>query len=155
MILRLICLAMVCSLSAVLIGCSGDGTTLGPSGTPETTNGDGVPDDGNGDNTTTVTLASLSAEIFTPNCALAGCHAGPGAANGMSLEAGVIAGEIIGVGSTGYGPILRIAPGDPDNSLIVQKVRGEAGSRMPLNGSALSADAIAKLVEWIEAGANP
>jgi len=149
---------MVCSLSAVLVGCSGDGTTLGPSGTPETTNGDELPDDGNGDNgdnTTTVTLASLSAEIFTPSCAFAGCHAGPGAANGLSLEAGVIAGETIGVESTGYGPILRIAPGDPDNSLIVQKVRGEAGSRMPLNGSALSAEAIAKLVEWIEAGANP
>ena len=51
--------------------------------------------------------------------------------------------------------ILRIAAGDPDNSLIVQKVRGEAGSRMPFGGTALSDEAIAKIVEWIEAGANP
>ncbi len=168
MIARLVALALTCSL-AVLFGnvrCSGDGTTLGPSGTPDSgMNGD-MPDDGdngdnggdNGDNgdTPTVTLATLSSEIFTPNCATSGCHEGPNASGGMSLEAGVIADEIIGQTSTGYGDILRIAPGDPDNSLIVQKVRGtEAGSQMPFGRTPLPAEAIAKLVEWIEAGANP
>lgn len=150
MIPKAILLALACSL-AVLIGvagCSGDGTTLGPSGTPDTT-----MDGDNGD--TAVTLATLSAEIFTPSCAVSGCHAGPNASNGMSLEAGVIASEIISVTSTGYGDIVRIAPGDPDNSLIVQKVRGEAGGQMPQSAPALSDEAIAKLIEWIEAGANP
>ena len=156
MIPRVFCLTVLCSLSVALFGCSGDGTTLGPSGTPDATNGD-MPDNGdNGDNgDTTVTLETLSAEIFTPSCAVSGCHSGPNASNGMSLEAGVIADEIIGVASTRDGAILRIAPNDPDNSLIVQKVRGETGSRMPFGGTALSDEAIAKIVEWIEAGANP
>lgn len=157
-----ILLALACSL-AFLVGlasCSGDGTTLGPSGTPDTTvngdNGDNGENGDNGDNgDTAVTLATLSAEIFTPNCAVSGCHAGPNASNGMSLEAGLIADEIIGVTSTRDGSTLRIAPGDPDNSLIVQKVRGEAGSQMPLSAPALSDEAIAKIIEWIEAGANP
>jgi hypothetical protein len=154
-----ILLALACSL-AFLVGlasCSGDGTTLGPSGTPDTTvNGDNGDNGENGDNgDTAVTLATLSAEIFTPNCAVSGCHAGPNASNGMSLEAGLIADEIIGVTSTRDGSTLRIAPGDPDNSLIVQKVRGEAGSQMPLSAPALSDEAIAKIIEWIEAGANP
>ena len=156
MIPKAILLALACSL-AVLVGvagCSGDGTTLGPSGTPDTTtNGDNGDNGENGD--AAVTLATLSAEIFTPSCAVSGCHAGPNASNGMSLEAGVIASEIIGVTSTGYGDIVRIAPGDPDNSLIVQKVRGEAGGQMPQSAPALSDEAIAKLIEWIEAGANP
>jgi len=162
MIPKAILLALACSL-AVLVGvagCAGDGTTLGPSGTPDTTmdgdNGDNGENGDNGDNgDTAVTLATLSAEIFTPSCAVSGCHAGPNASNGMSLEAGVIASEIIGVTSTGYGDIVRIAPGDPDNSLIVQKVRGEAGGQMPQSAPALSDEAIAKLIEWIEAGANP
>ena len=154
---RFVALALVCSLAALFgnSGCSGDGTTLGPSGTPDTgMNGD-MPDNGdNGDNGDTVTLAILSNEIFTPNCATCGCHAGPTASAGLSLVAGVIADEIIGVTSAGYGDILRTNPGDPDNSLIVQKVRGEAGARMPLGGTALSEEEIEKIVEWIEAGAN-
>ena len=154
---RFVALALVCSLAALFgnSGCSGDGTTLGPSGTPDTgMNGD-MPDNGdNGDNGDTVTLAILSNEIFTPNCATSGCHAGPTASAGLSLEAGVIADEIIGVTSAGYGDILRTNPGDPDNSLIVQKERGEAGARMPLGGTALSEEEIEKIVEWIEAGAN-
>ena len=152
MTLKVIWLAMVCSLSALLIGCSGDGTTLGPSGTPDTTND--MPDDGdNGDDT--VTLATLSAEIFTPKCATSGCHSGPSAANGMSLEADVIAAEIIGIESGVFGGFVRVEPEDPDNSLIVLKVRGEAGAQMPLDRVPLSDEEIAKIVEWIEAGANP
>ena len=94
---RVLMLALACALAVLFVnaGCSGDGTTLGPSGTPDTTmdgdDGDGGDNGDNGDNgDTTVTLATLSAEIFTPNCATAGCHAGPNASNGMSLEAGVI-----------------------------------------------------------------
>ena len=154
---RFVALALVCLLAALFgnIGCSGDGTTLGPSGTPDTEMNGDTPDNGdNGDNGDAVTLATLSNEIFTPNCATSGCHAGPAASAGLSLEAGVIADEIIGVTSARYGDILRVNPGDPDNSLIVQKVRGEAGARMPMGGTALSEEEIEKIVEWIEAGAN-
>ena len=148
-------LSVVCALSALTIGmagCAGDGTTLGPTGTPG--NGDNGDNGDNGE--TTVTLATLSAEIFTPNCAVSGCHSGPGASGGLSLEADTIAGEIIDVLSQSYG-IQRVAPGDPENSLIVKKARGDAdaGGRMPRGAAALSSAEIAKIVEWIEAGANP
>ena len=162
MVYRPMRLSLVCALGAFMIvfaGCSGDGTTLGPTGTPlDSANGDNGDNGGNGDNgdPQTVTLATLNAEIFMPKCATSGCHSGPQAAGGMSLDADAIADEIIGIVSQGYG-ISRVAPGDPDNSLIVKKVRADAdaGGQMPRGAAPLADEEIAKIVEWIEAGANP
>jgi len=50
-----------------------------------------------------------------------------------------------------------VAPGDPDNSYLVQKVEGTAavGSQMPLGGPALSQSQINDIRQWIQDGANP
>ena len=53
--------------------------------------------------------------------------------------------------------LLRVDPGKPDDSYLVQKLRGSAtinGGRMPLGGPFLSHDAIAGIVEWIDNGAR-
>jgi mono/diheme cytochrome c family protein len=47
-----------------------------------------------------------------------------------------------------------VAPGRPADSLLVQKLKGMAGARMPLDKPALSAAIIAKIEKWIEEGAR-
>ena len=47
-----------------------------------------------------------------------------------------------------------LAPGKPDESLLVKKLRGMAGERMPLNLPPLGADEIAKFEKWIASGAK-
>ncbi len=145
--------AAICTgiLSLALWGCSGDGTTLGPDGTPPLAQA--LPD-----TTTppanTITLAQLSREIFTPNCAFSGCHSGAGAAAGLSLASDRIAGQLIGAVSPVSG-MLRVDPGNPEGSYLLRKLRGDAGisgAQMPLGGT-LSAEEIGKIRAWIAAGA--
>ncbi len=52
---------------------------------------------------------------------------------------------------------LRVDPGKPDDSYLVQKLRGSSsinGGRMPLGAPPLAADEISGIVEWIENGAR-
>jgi hypothetical protein len=139
-----------CTLTLSLWGCSGDGTSLGPDGTPPTS--EAPPD------TTTPpsapTLAQLSREVFTPNCAFSGCHGGASPSAGLSLVADRIAGQLIGAVSPTSG-MKRVDPGNPEGSYLLKKLRGDAGirgSQMPLGGT-LSAAAIEKIRAWIAAGA--
>ncbi len=140
----------------ILSGCSGEGSTLSPGAAPD----DGAPDRGgsgnsNGDGgTPKITLALLSAEIFTPRCATSGCHSGSNPARGLSLEVDRIASEIINVDSKGS-DLKHIDPGNPEGSYLFLKVRGDdgiAGSRMP-PPSPLSEEEIEKIRAWIAAGA--
>ena len=129
-----------------LFGCGGDGSTLGPDGTPD--NGD------NGDNgTAKVTLGELSDEIFTPGCA--GCHGGGNPSAGLSLAKDVIAANIIDKAAASKSEYKLVNPGSPDDSYIVMKVenRDITGSQMPLGGTPLSTEQIAKIRDWIAAGA--
>jgi hypothetical protein len=51
---------------------------------------------------------------------------------------------------------IRVVPGDPDNSYIIQKLEGTAGIegvRMPAGGPYLTADQISLIRQWIAAGA--
>ena len=156
-------------LTAVLTwaGCSGDGSTLGPDGTPlddSVVNGDGDNGDNgdngdgdNGDDVPAVTLAQLSSEIFTPRCALSGCHSGGIPTGGMSLTADRIATEIINVASSGKSGEIRVVPGESANSYILKKLRGESGisgSQMPLVGSPLTSAQLDLIAQWIDAGAK-
>lgn len=101
------------------------------------------------------TFSRVQAEIFTPSCALSGCHAGPTPQQGMDLSAGKSYASIVGVRAT-ESTRARIAPGDPAGSYLVSKTAGDAtitGSRMPLGGPYLS-DATQKLlVDWVQRGA--
>ncbi len=109
------------------------------------------PDDGPDP---TATFTRVQAEVFTPSCALSGCHAGPGAQLGQDLSAGRAYASIVNVRAV-ESTRLRIAPGDPDASYLVSKVKGDAtitGSRMP-PGGALPADQVQLLVDWVRRGA--
>lgn len=139
-------LAAALLATALLAACAGDGSTLGPDGRPLSDSGE--------DSTAAVTLSQLSAQIFTPKCAIRDCHGGPFVSENMSLEADRIAAATIGVASNQMPALKRIDPGNPDGSYLLRKVRGTgAGKQMPLERAPLSAEEIALIVAWVEAGA--
>jgi hypothetical protein len=100
-------------------------------------------------------FSEIQANVFTPTCATAGCHSGAGAPQGLQLDAVNSYALLVGVASNESPGVMRVAPGDPDNSYIVHKLEGTAavGARMPLNGTPLSSANIATIRQWITDGA--
>ena len=103
------------------------------------------------------TLANIQSTVFTPNCATSGCHTGTSPPQGLRLDDGFSFGNLVGVASNEVPSLLRVAPNDPDNSYLVQKIEGTAavGSRMPLGSAALDQGLIDDIRQWIQDGANP
>ena len=104
-----------------------------------------------------VTFDDIQANVFTPSCANAGCHSGATAPQGLRLEAGQAFNNLVNVASNEVPSLLRVEPGNPDDSYLVQKIEGTAavGSRMPLGRPPLSQDLIDDIRQWISDGANP
>jgi len=103
----------------------------------------------------TATFTRIQNEIFTPSCALSGCHAGPAPTRGMDLSVGRSYGMVVGVPSV-ESTRPRIAPGDPAGSYMVSKVAGDAtitGGRMPFGGPYLPDTRQKLLVDWVRRGA--
>lgn len=101
------------------------------------------------------TFTRVQNEIFTANCAIAGCHASLGPQQGMSLAAGAAYGNIVRVHSVERPDLNRIEPGSPDRSYMVKKLRGDpdiTGLRMP-NGGTLTAAQIQLVIDWVQRGA--
>src|SRR6202041_593805 len=100
-------------------------------------------------------FASLQANIFTPICSV--CHIGGGAPEGLRLDAAHSYNLLVNVPSTEVPSLLRVKPGDPSNSYIIQKLEGHAavGAQMPLGETPLPASTIAFIVQWITNGAPP
>lgn len=107
------------------------------------------------------TLASIQSNVFTPSCAVAGCHtgpSGPGLPAGLDLSsAASSAASLIGVASVQVPAIPRVAPNNSGGSYLVQKLEGTAavGQRMPRGGAALDPASIAVIRQWIDTGAQP
>src|SRR6202040_1214173 len=76
-------------------------------------------------------LGSIQANIFTPICSV--CHIGGAAPEGLRLDAADSFNFLVGVPSTEVPSLMRVQPGDPDNSYIIQKLEGHAavGVQMP------------------------
>jgi hypothetical protein len=102
------------------------------------------------------TFSRIQAEIFTPTCAKAGCHAASAASGGMVLEAGRAYGEIVNRPSTETN-LDRIEPGDPERSYLIKKLRGDpdiTGSQMPFdNPGSLTREQLDGIIGWVRAGA--
>jgi mono/diheme cytochrome c family protein len=92
--------------------------------------------------------------IFTPICS--GCHQGANAPQGLRLDAGNSYALLVSVASAEVPGLMRINPGNPDTSYLVQKIQGTAavGVRMPANGPPYLTQAQIDLVRgWVAAGA--
>lgn len=106
----------------------------------------------------TPTLSQLQSSIFTPSCALSGCHDAASASQGLVLAAGQTFANTVDVASTQRPALDRVEPGDPDLSYLVRKLRGGpniVGGRMPLNGPPfLTEQQISDIEAWIGDGAT-
>lgn len=105
-----------------------------------------------------VTFSQIQQNIFTPKCAVPGCHIGPSnqLPGSMDLQEGNAYGNIVDVPSEEIPSLLRVNPGQPDSSYIVWKIEGRSGivgQRMPRGGPPLSQDEINAIRNWIQEGA--
>jgi hypothetical protein len=103
-----------------------------------------------------LTFTQIQTQIFTPICAKAGCHAAGSSPSGLVLEAGQSYGNLVGHPAAENSSLDRVAPGDPDHSYMILKLRGDpsiTGERMPLGGPYLTSDQIEGIAAWIRAGA--
>ena len=101
-------------------------------------------------------FSQFQAQIFTPTCAAGGCHAAASAQAGLVLEAGQSYDNLVGVPSTQQPALSRVSPGNPEESYLIKKLRGDAdivGDRMPRGGPFLDQADIDALIAWISAGA--
>jgi hypothetical protein len=129
----------------MFMGCAGDGTGLDENGRP-------VEDDGGGG--LEPQFDSIQANVLTPICT--GCHSGAAAPLGLRLDEGASYALLVNASSTEVPELLRVDPGNPDSSYLIQKLEGTAavGGRMPLGGAPLPAETIAVIRQWIAAGAQ-
>jgi hypothetical protein len=145
----------VCVLvaSLVIAACAGNGEGLDANGRPL------VPGDSGSLPPLSADLDSIQANIFTPICSV--CHIGGGAPEGLRLDAADSFNLLVGVPSTEVPSLLRVKPGDPDNSYIIQKLEGHAavGAQMPdgcpTSQPCLTTSTIAFIRQWITNGAPP
>ena len=98
-------------------------------------------------------FVSIQANIFTPNCTLSGCHVGASAPLGLRLDDGASFATILDRDSVENPAFKLILAGDADNSYLVRKIEGIAGTRMPKDLPALSPDKIQAIRDWVNNGA--
>jgi hypothetical protein len=137
---KLWALCATCALGA----CAGNGDGLDENGRPlEEDTGTLQP-----------TFQSIQDQVFTPICTA--CHAGAAAPLGLRLDEGASYALLVNASSVEVPSLLRVQPGNPDASYLIQKLEGTAavGSRMPLNGPPLPASTIAVIRQWISDGAQ-
>ena len=101
-------------------------------------------------------FSEIQDSVFTATCATSGCHAGANAPQGLRLDAANSFGLLVNVASMEVPSLLRVEPGDPDDSYLIQKLEGTAavGERMPLGGPPLEQASIDTIRQWILDGAT-
>jgi len=111
--------------------------------------------------TNTVTFSTqIQQQILNPACVA--CHTDEGrvpagVAPGLNLKTGVSIANLVNAGSTGKPGSVRVIPGNPSGSYLIQKLEGApdiVGLRMPRNGPPyLTTEQIALIRQWIQNGA--
>ena len=102
------------------------------------------------------TLASIQDNVFSVRCAIPACHGGGNVQYGLRLDPGFSAGNLINVPSPRNANLIRVVPGDPDASFLIQKLQGAdglLGDRMPDGGPYLTTATINVIRQWIQDGA--
>jgi hypothetical protein len=124
------------SLCLYGIGCSSSNNT--------NDSGNQNPIDPNPSSGNTVSYSNDIQPIFKDNCSAANCH-GANAPSGLRLTsyANLVKGGVSGK------PFIA---GDSANSLIIKRLEGVIGPRMPTGAAPLLADQIKAIKNWIDAG---
>jgi len=134
-------------LLAGAAGCAGNGQGLDQNGQP-------ISASGSSSGPTTADFQSIQETVFTPICSK--CHIGGGAPEGLQLDAAHSYNFLVGAPSAEQPALLRVKPGDPDNSYMVRKIEGLpgiTGLQMPYMEMPLSQPTIDAIRQWITNGA--
>jgi hypothetical protein len=133
----------------LLVSCGGSGEGLDANGRPVTDGG------GGSGSTLTPDLQSIQQNVFTPICTT--CHSGAAAPLGFRLDAASSFAMLVNAPSVEVPSLLRVSPGNPDASYLIQKLEGHAavGGQMPLGQTPLPQATINVIREWIANGAAP
>ncbi|HJQ82921.1 MAG TPA: hypothetical protein VKA21_02520 [Candidatus Binatia bacterium] len=107
------------------------------------------------------TFDQIQRHVFTPTCAVPTCHNAAQDVHLLSLSPGEAYGFLVGVepanGAAAIAGKLRVDPGNPANSFLLDKVRGVLapgeGERMPRGLKRLETRKLDLIEEWIAAGA--
>jgi mono/diheme cytochrome c family protein len=94
------------------------------------------------------TFANTIAPIFVANCS--GCHSG----EGQGVRRGKLELTSFDKLTKGTPDHKVIEPGKPDDSALVLRIRGDQTPQMPPGQNKLSKEAIAKIEQWVKAGAK-
>jgi hypothetical protein len=135
-------------VATVTTGCAGSGDGLNQNGQPISA-GTGAT------GPITADFQSIQDNVFTPICSK--CHIGASAPEGLQLDAAHSYNLLVGVPSVEEPKFLRVDPGDPDDSYMVQKIEGAAGidgGQMPLGETPLPQATIDAMRQWITNGAQ-
>ena len=114
-----------------------------------------APDGGGPPVDPTATFTRVQAEVFTPTCAVLGCHDAIGRQENLILAPGRAYEQIVNQGSVQMSSLRRVQPGDPNNSYLYRKLTGVGivQERMPQFGPPLPEDKLALVRDWIRRGA--
>jgi hypothetical protein len=136
--------ALILAVAIAAAGCAGNGEGLDENGRPIDT---GPPPLGPNFN-------SIQANVFNVYCI--GCHTGAGAPLGLRLDAASSYALLVNTASQEVPGLMRVQPGNPGSSYLIQKVEGSAavGGRMPLNQPPLPQATISVIRQWITEGAQ-
>ena len=128
-------------------GCAGNGKGLDQNGQPLSSGGTST-------GAITADFQSIQDNVFTPICSK--CHIGASAPEGLQLDAEHSYNLLVGVPSAEQPSLLRVKPGDPNDSYMVHKIEGLPGidgGQMPLGETPLPQTTIDAMRQWITNGA--
>jgi hypothetical protein len=131
-------------MASLLPGCAGSGAGLDANGQPI----------GGGQDPLVADFASIQSHVFTPICAQ--CHVGAAAPLGFRLDAASAYAMLVNAPSVEVPSLLRVNPGHPESSYIIDKIEGHAavGGQMPLGQPPLPQSTIDVIRQWITDGAQ-
>ncbi len=98
------------------------------------------------------TLQSIQEKVFTPSCAIAGCHTVVNPPEGLILKSGQSWSNLVGK-SSNQSTLNRVEAGESENSWLIKKLHAEGTSIMPPTGQ-LSPTTIDTIALWIDNGAE-
>jgi hypothetical protein len=104
----------------------------------------------------TATFSGIVENVLVPRCATSACHSSPQAGIPPpafpALDPDVAYEQLVNA-SSGQAPLDLVAPGDPDNSYLLQKLQGTGSMMlMPTDGK-LDDATIEAIAAWIRNGA--
>lgn len=98
----------------------------------------------------TARFSSIQEKVFTPTCAVSGCHSG---IQNPNLSAGQSYTNLLNIPSQQNPSMLRVKPGESDQSYLIKKLTGDGTSVMPPTDR-LSQAVIDSIASWIDQGAQ-